>query len=122
MKTKTILHFTASLFAYLIACAVILSHTHATDVIRHGISALPTATAKTNTSDTQAKVGGELHTHIDKTMIKNIMKSAADTTAARRNELEKSEIENEESLLDKFLNSLLMLRVMMTLPVSAQFA
>jgi hypothetical protein len=55
-------------------------------------------------------------------MIKNIMKTAADSTAARRSELEKSELAGEESLLDRFLNSLLMLRVMMTLPVSAQFA
>lgn len=130
MKTNTIIKFAMTFFAYLIASAVVLSHTHAADVVRHGVSTLPSATAKANAPDTQAKVstdtptkvGGDAHTHIDKVMIKNIMKTANDTTAARRNELEKSEIAGEDSLLDRFLNGLLMMRVMVTLPVSVQFA
>ncbi len=128
MNTKTIKYFTATLFAYLIACAVILSHTHAADVLRHSVSSLPSATtkagtdtpAKTGTTDTPTKIGGELHTHVDKTMVKNIMKSVTDTVAARRHELEKSEISDEESLLDKLLDNLLMMRIAMTLPVSVQ--
>lgn len=130
MNTKSIKYFTATLFAYMIACAVILSHTHAADLLKQARAAAPANVVKATdaasklpdspdrTNDVGAKAMGDLHTHIDKTMLKNVMKTATDTTAARRSELERSEISDDESLMDRFLNSLLLLRVMLTLPMS----
>jgi hypothetical protein len=57
---------------------------------------------------------GDLHTHIDKTTLKNI----ADSTPARRRDLEKDNLLQEPTLLEKLSATLLMLRVMLTMPVS----
>lgn len=71
----------ATLLAYLLAFAVVLSCLHAKDLVAYRANALQfAATAETRAGDVIAKVLSELHTHVDKTMLKNIAKSVGDQT------------------------------------------
>lgn len=113
MKINNIKYLFVMLFSYVIACSVVMAHTHVSDVVQHSSTDLPAMTAKS--TDMNAKVIGDLHNHIHKTTLKN----PADTVAARRNDMEPEEVITEESLLERFVSGLLMIRVMMTLPMSA---
>lgn len=113
MKTNNITYLLVSLFAYLMAGSVILAHTHATDVVKGASHDAPNAVAKT---DVSAKAIADLHNHIDKTSLKNVMKTSADTTAAaRRRELSDTIVQTDDGLLDRMLASLLFARVALTL-------
>jgi hypothetical protein len=112
MKTKTVTYIITTLFAYVIACSVLLAHTHAADLIKHSFSKLSAPVARVD--DIHAKVVGELHTHIDKTTLKNI----ADSIPVRRGDSDQEKEIQEDSLLERFTAALLMFRVTLTMPVS----
>jgi hypothetical protein len=112
MKTKNLTYIITTLFAYLIACSVLLAHTHAADLVKHSLSRLSAPVARID--DMHAKVMGDMHTHIDKTTLKNI----ADSTPARRRDLDKDDQLQEPSLLEQLSAALLMFRITLTMPVS----
>jgi hypothetical protein len=121
MKTKTTLLKTAFIacLAHLMAGTVVLSHMHAGDVVSHSVSKDSLTQVTKSSPDLNAKAVGDLHNHIDKTMLKNIMKSAADSsTAASRRDLKPQQLEYEESILERLAAQFLMFRVFMTLPIT----
>ena len=120
MKTKTLSLKTALIacFAHMIAGMVILSHMHAGDVVSHSSGKEGMAQVTKTSPDLNAKAMGDLHNHIDKTTLKNVMKSAADSTAVSRRDLQAQEVQFEETLLEKLAAQFLMFRVFLTLPVA----
>ena len=115
MKTN-ITKLATLLFAHIMAVAVVLAHTHVGDVVKHSSTDLGSYTVRSSV-DVNAKALGDLHNHIDKTMLKNVLKSAGDSTAATRRDLKQSVLVSEESLLERFTSHLLFLQVLLTIRV-----
>lgn len=71
----------ATLLAYLLAFAVVLSCLHAKDLAAYrAATAHVPIVGDSHATDLVAKAIGELHTHVDKTALKNIAKSFGDQT------------------------------------------
>lgn len=113
MNTNTTKFLTASLLAPLMCVTVVLSHVHAKDAV----SLLRTPGAvKLSGNEITAKALGDLHHHIDKASLKNITGDTGTTTAGRVRSLNPLEAdESDESLLARFHNFLLRLRVVTSL-------
>jgi len=98
------------------AMSVILAHAHAGDVVRQ--SSPDFYQPSKISSDVSAKVIGDLHNHIDKTMLKNAVKSPSDTTSAvSRRELRNAVVQIEESVLERVEMQMLLLRAFLTMRV-----
>ena len=105
MKTK-IKHILKTTFSVFLVLAVLLTATHAKDLV----SSRPIKQKTARTVETQTQVArttddpvqksmGDLHNHTDKTMLKSFVKQMGDSPslAAKRNE--KDDHENEEQSL-----------------------
>ena len=103
MNIKTIKTLSLGLFAHLLAISVVLAHAHAGDIAKHSGPDASMTIVKTS-GDLNAKVVNDLHTHIDKTSLKNVMKSAGDTaTVGRRRDVRPSLFEEQLSLFDRWI-------------------
>lgn len=112
-KLKTTL---TTIFSCLIACAVILSGAHAKEVVGGRLAAkddgaLAKSTVKSS-GDAAAKAVGELHTHVDKTSLKVMAKSAVDSSIlARERETKAGFAPLERTASIRFLEAIFMLRL-----------
>ena len=117
MKTniKKITHTFMTTLSVFLAVAVVLIATHAKDIV----SAAPStpADSATNTSARLAERPidqsiGDLHSHVDKTMVKNMAKAVSGDSAvmqtARR---EQGEINEEQPLSVRLIEMMLMVKL-----------
>lgn len=114
MNTNTIKIATVTILAHLICLTVVLSHVHAKDAI--SLLKQPAGTTKLGSRDITAKALGDLHHHIDKAGLKNVIGDSGTTTAARTRSLNPLEVEeSDDSLLSRLHDFMLRLRVVMSL-------
>ncbi len=115
MKTK-IKKITTTLFASLLVVSVFLTATHAKDIVntqplKTKARAIDTQAART-TDDPVQKSMGDLHSHSDKTMLKNFAKSMGDTPtlAAKRSEKDE-QLVDEQPLSVRMLEAYFMMQL-----------
>ncbi len=115
MKTK-IKKITTTLFASLLVLSVFLTATHAKDIVntqplKTKARAIDTQAART-TDDPVQKSMGDLHSHSDKTMLKNFAKSMGDTPtlAAKRSEKDE-QLVDEQPLSVRMLEAYFMMQL-----------
>lgn len=116
MKTKnTKLHQLTHILSASLVVAVMLTATHAKDIVGQPMvrskTSLDTATAARTQDDPAQKSMSDLHNHTDKTMLKNIAKSMGDASslAARRDERDGSS-EDERTFSQRLFEAYLMLQ------------
>lgn len=117
MKTKTtsLTRHTTTLISSLMIVAVFLTAAHAKDVAalqpRPDATSVDAPTIRTH-ADITAKSLGELHSHVDKTIVKDpgMSKSLSDASslAARR---EREEIEEDQPLSVKMIEMMLLVKL-----------
>lgn len=119
IKKSSLFSSLSTLFASLLACAVVLLSIHAKDLIISAPAAASPAGQQPRTETPVEKSLGELHHHVDKTMVKDpgMNKSFGDSSAlaARR---EREEIEEDRPLSLKMIELMLMVKLAYAYAVS----
>lgn len=106
MKNKKIKPSSLAVAA-LISSAVLVSFTHAKDIVK--------AAPASDLSAVNAKALGDLHNHTDKTVLKVFAKAVSDSgVAARERELKADMIKVERNLTNQLLEFLLFWRFALT--------
>lgn len=107
---ETIKNIILTTLTYLLAVAVVLSCLHVKDLAAYKVSAAQLGTA--SVTDVVAKALSDLHTHVDKTALKNIVKSIGDQTAmAYDRQLQILRDRNGRSVATVFMEALLLFRI-----------
>ncbi len=117
-KTKKIFKTLSVSLSVFLAVAVFLTATHAKDIVSP-VSSSPAADANTaNTTVRQIekpidKSIGDLHSHVDKTMVKSMAKavSGGDNAVMQNARREQGEINEEQPLSVRMIEMMLMIKL-----------
>lgn len=106
----------ATSLAYILAMAVVMSSLHIKDIVANNneaaIQAAQQRTARAHMEDVSAKAMSELHNHVEKTMVKSLVKAMSDpAVVGRQRQTIEDAMESDRGLSVVLMEMLLMFRL-----------